>query len=43
MKRRVLILLVAAALVALAVDFVRITVEKRMLGQLEVPLMKQQD
>ena len=43
MRRRVLILLVAAALLALAVDFVRVTVEKRMLGQLEVPLMKQQD
>ena len=43
MKRRVLILIVAVALIALAADFVRITMERRSYGQLEVPLLNQKD
>ncbi len=43
MKRRVLILIAAAALIALAVDFMRVTIEKRLLTRPEVPLMQQQD
>jgi hypothetical protein len=42
-KRRVLILILAAALIAVAADFVRITMDRRVYGRLEVPLFNQQD
>ena len=43
MKRRVLILILAAALIAVAADFVRITMDRQAYGRLEVPLFNQQD
>ena len=43
MKRRVLILIVAAALIALAADHVRYTMERNAYGKLEIPLMLQTD
>jgi hypothetical protein len=42
-KRRVLILILAAALIAAAADYVRIAMDRRSYGQLEVPLLNQQD
>jgi len=42
-KRRVLILILATALTALAADFARVAVERRSYGQLEVPLLQQKD
>jgi hypothetical protein len=42
-KRRILILILAAALIAVAADFVRITMDRRSYGQLVVPLMNQKD
>jgi len=42
-KRRVLILMAAAALIALAADLVRLTMGKFTFGQAEVPLIRQQD
>lgn len=43
MKRRVLALIAAAALLALTVDFLHAAFEQRSFGQLEVPLMLQTD
>ena len=43
MKRRVLILILAAALIALAADFVQFTMDRRAPGRLEVPLLQQKD